>query len=196
MEIIITGIITFISTNIDDIFMLMLFYGNKRFKEKEIIIGQLAGISALIAISLATSLIGLFIDKIYIGLLGFIPMYLGVKALWTLFKNNADEDDGPIETRADKNNVITVAGVTIANGGDNIGIYVPLFATIGWTSKISMVIIFLLMTLVWCLIAKYLTMYPYIAKAIDKYGHIVTPFILIALGIFILYESGSMTLLF
>jgi cadmium resistance protein CadD (predicted permease) len=193
MEIIITGIVTFISTNIDDIFMLMLFYGNKKFKEREIVIGQLLGISALIIISLVASLIGLFIDKVYIGLLGLIPMYLGFKSLLHLFKHDHQNDHDEINVDTNKSNIMAVAGVTVANGGDNIGIYVPLFASIGWLSKVSMVVIFLVMTLLWCLAAKYLTKHPYIAKLIDRYGHVVTPFVLIALGIFILYERGTIT---
>ena len=197
MKIVITSIVTFISTNIDDIFMLILFYGNRKFKEREIIIGQLAGIMTLIIVSLIGSLIGLFIDQSYVGLLGFLPIYLGIKALWKLGERN--DDNGTVnnldESKHKSSNIFTVAGVTIANGGDNIGIYVPLFATLCWTNKITMITIFLIMTVIWCITAKYLTRHPYIAKAVDKYGHIVTPFVLILLGIYILYENGSVKLL-
>ena len=196
MEILITSIIAFASTNIDDIFLLTLFFGNKKFKGKEIIAGQFLGIRSLIAISLIGSLVGLFIDPMYIGLLGFVPIYLGLKALWAMMKNKGEEDrpEHPT-TKQSKNNVLTVAGVTVANGGDNIGIYIPLFATLSWVDKTFMVIVFLFMTFVWCLTAKYFTKHPYVAKSVDKYGHIVTPIVLVLLGIYIIYESGTFNLL-
>ena len=161
MEILITSVVAFASSNIDDIFLLTLFFAYRKFKDKEVVAGQFLGISFLIAISLVGSLAGLFIDQAYIGLLGLVPIYLGLKGLWELRKMKAD---GTTEITERKNNVLTVAGVTIANGGDNIGIYIPLFASLTWTSKISMVGIFLLMTSLWCWIAKYFSTHPYVAK--------------------------------
>jgi cadmium resistance protein CadD (predicted permease) len=98
--------------------------------------------------------------------------------------------------KSNQNNVFTVAGTTIVNGGDNIWIYVPLFATLAWSQKLTMISIFFVMTGVWCFLAKYFTKHPMIAKAIDKYGHVVTPFVLILLGVYILYESGTVRLVF
>lgn len=196
MELIITSIFAFVSTNIDDIFILTLFFGNRRFKAHEIIIGQYLGIIALIAISFVASLAGLVINAKYVGLLGFIPVYLGVRGLIDLFQSTAGEEPKEeLHLNSNRNNILSVAGVTIANGGDNIGIYTPIFAALSFNSISVMVVIFLIMTMVWCLIAKYLTTNQYVARAINKYGHLVTPFILIGLGIFILYESGSFGLM-
>jgi cadmium resistance transport/sequestration family protein len=196
MEIVITSIIAFISTNIDDVFILTLFYGNKKFNNTEILIGQFVGIAALIAISLLGSLVELLIDQAYVGLLGVIPIYLGLKGLWEVFKNEKESESGPDPAKATKkNSVLTVAGVTIANGGDNVGVYIPLFATLTWTNKVTMVIVFLLMTFLTCMAAKYLTKHPLLEKVIDKYGHWITPFVLVLLGIYILYESETFGLL-
>jgi cadmium resistance transport/sequestration family protein len=193
MEILLTSILAFVSTNIDDVFLLMLFFGNKHFKDRQIVIGQYLGIATLIAVSFGLSFIGLIIDKAYIGLLGFIPIYFGVRALLHLNSKQEEEDVRPINSRS---HIFTVAGTTIANGGDNIGIYVPLFATLVWSQKLTMISIFFIMTGVWCFLAKYFTKHPIIAKAIDKYGHVLTPFVLIFLGIYILYESGTVGLVF
>src|SRR5688572_3173619 len=131
MEILLTSIIAFASTNLDDIFILTLFYGNKRFKEREIVAGQFLGITTLIVISLIGSLVGLLIDQSYIGLLGLIPIYLGVRGIWDVLKNRESGNENDDLYKNDrKNKSLAVAGVTIANGGDNIGIYVPLFATL------------------------------------------------------------------
>ena len=195
MELLITSAIAFMSTNIDDIFILILFYGNKKFKDLEIVSGQFLGILSLIVISLIGSLVGLFIDQAYVGLLGLVPVYLGARAIWRLFKNRTESDQANIFSKdGSRSNVLTVAGVTVANGGDNIGIYVPLLATLTWTHKITMVTIFLVMTFLWCRIAKYLTKHPYVSKSVDKYGHLITPFVLVLLGLYILYESKTLRL--
>lgn len=196
MELLLTGVLTFAVTNIDDIFLLLLFFGNPKLKAREIVTGQLAGIGALTALSLAASLVGLLIDKPYIGLLGLIPVYLGAKGLWTRHKENGNGEVAhpEVQRRRKSSHVLTVAGTTIANGGDNIGIYVPLFATLAWTGKLAMVVLFMVMTLLWCCLARYLTKHPFMARTIGKYGHRVTPYILILLGLYILFENGSLQL--
>jgi cadmium resistance protein CadD (predicted permease) len=195
MEILLTSLLTFASTNIDDLFLLALFFSNRRFREGQIIGGQLLGIGGLIAASLAASLLGLLVPLPYIGLLGLFPVYLGIKALWNLYHEDAHTEAGPGKLTNRHHPILTVAGITAANGGDNIAIYTPLFTTLTWPHKLTMIGIFFLMTLVWCALAKYLARQPLVSKAVDRYGHRVTPLVLIALGLYILYESGSFGLL-
>jgi cadmium resistance transport/sequestration family protein len=194
MELILTSIIAFVSTNIDDIFLLILFFGNKKFTSTQIVSGQLLGISTLVIISLTGSFVGLLVNPAYVGLLGLFPIYLGVRELWEMRKSveNSGDDEN---INPSKTGMLAVAGVTIANGGDNIGIYIPLFTTLTWTSKSIMIGIFLAMTLLWCAIARYLTTHPLMATAIEKYGKRVAPIVLILLGIYILYENETFGLI-
>ena len=192
MEIIVTSFLAFASTNIDDIFLLILFYLSSKFSDFEIVAGQLIGMISITAVSLAVSLLGLLVDKIYIGLFGLIPIYLGLTAIWKLSKREASEAAVAIDAVRKRNsNTVAIAGITFANGGDNIGIYVPLFATLTWWEKVTMVIVFLVMTLLWCLIARYLTKHPYVTRGLNRWGHVLTPIVLILLGVYILYESQS-----
>ena len=195
MELIIASVVAFASTNIDDIFVLMLFFGNKSYKPKHVVVGQYLGIGALIAISFVGSFVGLVIDKKYVGLLGLLPIFLGIKSLIVQGKKKTNKQHRKTIAFEHKGSIFSVAGVTIANGGDNIGIYVPLFATLAVPGKLLMITIFLLMTTGWCYVGWYLSRHPAIAGIIDKYGHIFTPIILILLGVYILYESGSLRLM-
>jgi cadmium resistance transport/sequestration family protein len=198
MQLILTSILAFVSTNIDDLFILTLFFGNRKYKTKEIVTGQLLGIAALIGISSLGSLLGLIISEAYIGLLGLLPVYFGLRSFLNLLSDKEENDESPEDinsSKAKRGNILMVAGVTMANGGDNIGIYIPLFVPMLWIDKMIMIIIFLLMTVVWCIIARYFATHPYVAKTVDKYGHAITPVVLIALGIFILYENGTIRFL-
>ena len=189
---IVTSCFAFISTNIDDIFILTLFYGSKRFTSVHIVVGQYLGIGALVAISFAGSFIGSFFDARFVGFFGLFPIYLAIKQILDLRKAN-DEGDGEI---ADEKNlsILAIAGVTIANGGDNIGVYIPLLTTMSQIEKATLILVFFVMTYVWCAAARYLAGHPMIAKRLDKYGHIVMPVVLFSLGIFIILESNSISL--
>lgn len=90
-------------------------------------------------------------------------------------------------------NIYKVATVTFANGGDNIGVYIPFFTTYkGWQIGI-IVLIFLFLVAVWCYIANKLIAFPLAAQTLERYGHIIVPFVLIGLGALILYENGTLS---
>ena len=80
--------------------------------------------------------------------------------------------------------------MTFSNGGDNIGIYTPLFAKYSSVGEVVLIaLIFLVMTAIWCIIAYSLVRHPIIAIRLDKTGHIIFPFVLIGLGIYILVSN-------
>lgn len=215
---IITALVSFFSTNIDDIFILMLFFSqvNKDIKVKHIVIGQYLGIGALTAISIAGALGISIIPQGYVGLLGLVPIYLGIKEYIEYkkeIKNNVEEEVQDAEENIQEQvvlnqenktlvsirkfispNILKVAGVTIANGGDNIGIYIPLFSSMKLYSILITVIVFLLLTGVWCFIGFKLAEHPFVNKNIEKYKHIFAPIIFVALGVFIILESGTLGL--
>jgi len=196
MELVLTSIIAFISTNIDDIFILMLFFANKEYNRRQVVFGQFAGISALIAISVVGSLIGLLVEQKYIGLLGLLPVYLGVRSIIKALNRKSESlIDQAGRSQRTQGSWLSVAAVTFANGGDNIGIYIPFFATLTPVQKSITIVIFFVMVAIWCLVAGYLSHHPIVAKNIEKYGHLITPVILILLGIYILYESGTFYLI-
>ena len=188
-----TSILAFVSTNIDDIFILMLFFGSKKIRTSSIIAGQYLGIGALVAVSLLTSYIGNFVDQRFIGILGLFPIFLAVKQILQLVK--PEEQQGEDDDVTLKTSILAVAGVTIANGADNIGVYVPLLTTMTEFAKIQMVMVFIVMTYVWCMMGRYLASRPVIARQLEKFGHIIMPVVLLLLGLFILIESGTFSLL-
>jgi len=198
METLIASIIAFIVTNLDDIFILILFFGDRKLKHRNIITGQFLGISTLILLSFLGSFVGLIIDLKYVGLLGVIPIYIGIKSFVALWGSETSEEEVAVNLNnrgSHLRQTLAVASITIANGGDNISIYIPLYAAFNISGKVTMTVVFLVMTAVWCFIAKYLSNYPIIKRSLEKYGHIVTPFVFILLGIYIMYESKTFDLL-
>jgi cadmium resistance transport/sequestration family protein len=208
---IITGITSFAATNIDDLVILMLFFAqvNPTFRPRHIAIGQYLGFTALIIASLPGFFGGLIVPKAGIGLLGLLPIAIGINHL---VNGDSDQDElQAVSTEFKGDNpksslwsklvsflppqTFNVAAVTIANGGDNIGIYLPLFAGIDGPSFVVILTVFFVLIGVWCYVAYLLTSHPVIAKVLTRYTKAIVPFVLIGLGIFILIESGTYRLL-
>jgi cadmium resistance protein CadD (predicted permease) len=183
------AIVAFAATDIDDLFLLTIFFSSRIYPTRQVVIGQLLGISALVCVSIIGSLIALVIPTYTIGLLGIVPIAIGIKELI-----DRKKDESPSIQRVKRKNksylaFLTVAAVTISNGGDNIGVYVPLYSKYSAVSQVTVITsIFIAMTAVWCIIAYYLVSYPLLASRVRRIGNIVMPFALIGLGIYILTD--------
>ncbi len=207
----ITGLASFAATNIDDIVILMLFFAqvNATFRPRHIVIGQYLGFSVLIFASLPGFFGGLIVPRAWIGILGVVPIAIGISHLVNREKNADQVQAVSGELNRSRANLsvrstlasllapqtYNVAAVTFANGGDNIGIYLPLFASSDLASLAVILGVFFLLIGVWCYIAYRLTRQPAVAHVLTRYGKRLVPFVLISLGIFILIESGTYQLL-
>ena len=81
--------------------------------------------------------------------------------------------------------------MTFANGGDNIGVYVPVFAVAGIGSMVGYAVVFLIGVAIWCAVGLYFAQRPAIAGMLTRWGHVILPVVLIAIGLVILVEGGA-----
>jgi len=188
-----TGAVSFAATNIDDIFVLALFFGQtgrRGLRRWHIVTGQYIGFAALVAISLTGYFARFIVPAPWIGFLGLLPIAIGVRALAR--RHQAREEHR--EARAGAG-VLSVAAVTFANGGDNIGIYTPLFAASERAELLVIVMVFFVLVGLWCVLGRLIGNHSAVKKGLDLYGHIIVPIVLIALGLYIMIESGTFHLL-
>lgn len=184
------GISAFIATNIDDIFILMIFFSHPKYHSYNVIFGQYLGIATLVFISALGSLLALVVPSYIIGLLGIVPIGIGITKLIQLRKENDSQEQKVQVNKLSYLSFLSVAGITISNGGDNIGIYTPLFATYHSIIEVMiLILVFMFMTAFWCGIGYYLVKHPLIAVPFRKNAHIILPFVLIGLGIYIIISS-------
>lgn len=145
----------------------MLFFSTTSYHKWQTVVGQYNGIGALVAVSTLGSLLALVVPPYVIALLGLVPIIIGVVRLPHLRNNNykSDETKMPVSKWHNHLSILMVAGVTFSNGGDNIGIYIPLFAKYNSSFEVMYIfIIFMIMTAVWCIIAYYLVRHPLIEQ--------------------------------
>lgn len=217
MEFIFTTIVLYVATSMDDTILLLTWFSqcdDSSLKPSQVVIGQYVGFIGLLSISAIGAFGAFVIPQEWTGLLGLVPIYLGCKALVELYKERAEGKQDEIgEAHTDSNlsvseklgenpkglqrifhpNIYKVAAVTFANGGNNIAVYIPYFSMYeGW--KVAIIIItFLILVAIWCYIPYKLVKFPLVAKTLGRYGHIIVPFVLIGLGIFILNGNGTIS---
>jgi cadmium resistance transport/sequestration family protein len=194
-----TGITAFVVTNLDDVMILMLLFSQADavLRRRHIVTGQYLGFTALVLASLPGFFGGMLIPQSWIGMLGIIPMAIGVNRL--LSRSEAEDDEAaaiqdlpssPLAFLSPQ--TASVAAITFANGGDNIGIYVPLFTNCTLESLFVILTIFLSLVGVWCYAAYRLMHLPMISDMLTRYGNLMVPFVLIGLGVMILNESHTL----
>lgn len=199
---VISAVTAFAATNVDDIFMLMLFFAQEEQKRqwKTIVMGQYLGVSLLILVSFLGALAARTLPETLLAVLGLIPIALGVREWYNSRKHGkADEaaidcpeegyGEGMLPSRmkaAGVSRLLTVALVALANGADNVGVYIPLLATSSPVEAGVTVLVFLGMVALWCVLGQYLARLPLFRRWILKHKSIVVPLVLVGLGVYVI----------
>lgn len=195
---VVTSIILYSGTAVDLLIILMLFFA-KRKSRKDIIniyLGQFLGSVSLILLSLLFAFVLNYIpSKEILGLLGLIPIFLGLKVLLL-----GDSDGEAIAKdglrKDDKNLIFLVAMITFAScGADNIGVFVPYFTTLNLANLIVTLLTFLVMIYLLVFSAQKLAQVPSVGETLEKYSRWFIAVVYLGLGMYILIENNSFDML-
>lgn len=195
---IVTSIILYSGTAVDLLIILMLFFA-KRKSRKDIIniyLGQFLGSVSLILLSLLFAFVLNYIpSKEILGLLGLIPIFLGLKVLFL-----GDSDGEAIAKdglrKDNKNLIFLVAMITFAScGADNIGVFVPYFTTLNLANLIVTLLTFLVMIYLLVFSAQKLAQVPSVGETLEKYSRWFIAVVYLGLGMYILIENNVFDML-
>ena len=195
---VVTSIILYSGTAVDLLIILMLFFA-KRKSRKDIIniyLGQFLGSVSLILLSLLFAFVLNYIpSKEILGLLGLIPIFLGLKVLFL-----GDSDGEAIAKdglrKDNKNLIFLVAMITFAScGADNIGVFVPYFTTLNLANLIVTLLTFLVMIYLLVFSAQKLAQVPSVGETLEKYSRWFIAVVYLGLGMYILIENNSFDML-
>ena len=195
---VVTSIILYSGTAVDLLIILMLFFA-KRKSRKDIIniyLGQFLGSVSLILLSLLFAFVLNYIpSKEILGLLGLIPIFLGLKVL--LLGDSDGEAIAKDGLRKDNKNLIfLVAMITFAScGADNIGVFVPYFTTLNLANLIVTLLTFLVMIYLLVFSAQKLAQVPSVGETLEKYSRWFISVVYLGLGMYILIENNSFDML-
>ncbi|ETJ05172.1 MAG: Cadmium resistance family protein, partial [Streptococcus parasanguinis DORA_23_24] len=178
---IISAIGVYISTSIDYLIILIILFAQlSQNKQKwHIYAGQYLGTGLLVGASLVAAYVVNFVPEAWmVGLLGLIPIYLGIR--FAIVGEGEEEEEEIIERfEQSKANQLfwTVTLLTIASGGDNLGIYIPYFASLDWSQTLVALLVFAIGIIIFCELSRVLSSMPLISETIEKYERIVVPLV-------------------
>lgn len=197
-----TGVAAFLATNLDDLVILTLLFAqvNNTFRYRHIIAGQYLGFTVLVTISLLGFFGSLILPNVWMDICGFIPIAIGLNRLVNLHEDDSDEHSVASSVSFTNRSflspqIYSVAFITIAIGGDNIGIYTPLFANSKFTSLLIILSVFFVLVRILCYVARLLSHQKAIICIIERYGKSLVPFLLIGLGVYIVLDNSTLALL-
>lgn len=195
LALILSAAAVFLSTSIDYLVILIVLYSQKRDRRRagSILAGQYLGLSVLILISLiAAFALHLIPEDWIVGFLGLIPLALGIRAA---VHPEGGEEAGEALSSSQKYRslAVSVAALTLASGGDNLGIYIPYFTTLRPFEIGLVVLIFAVMTLLLNFVSVKIARLKKVGETIEKYQRVLVPVVFIALGIYIMAENGTIS---
>jgi len=184
-----TAVGVFVGTNLDDFALLLVFVlgmPQEGIRPPQIVFGQYLGFSALLLVS-GVAAAGLrTVPEHWVGLLGFVPIGLGVVGL---VRAGPDPPVTP-DAMASVRNVAAIATVTVANGVDNVSVYVLLFRQLNLTDTIITTVVFLLLLAVWCTTALAVGRRARLVPGAVRASRLAAPLVLVAIGVYLLSHTG------
>ena len=192
---IVTAAILYIATALDLLVILLMFFARAKTRKeyRDIYIGQYVGSVALIVISLFFAFVLNYVpEKWILGLLGLIPIYLGIKVAIYGDSDGEERAKKELNEKGLSKLVGTIAIITIAScGADNIGVFVPYFVTLSVTNLLITLFVFLILIFVLVFTAQKLANIPGVGEIVEKFGRWIMAVIYIALGLFIIIENDT-----
>ena len=181
------SIVLFAGTHVDDLLLLLSFFADHTVPRSAIIVGQYIGVTLLLLGGLLCSEIAVMLPPIYLRLLGLVPLAIGLAKLQALFSRHCADAIEPATASTHGRHTLGVAALTLSSGGDNLGVYLPFFATHPMRARLVIIVVFLFMTAVWCFVARWLAHHRLLQPLIRTWGERILPLVLILLGLHILF---------
>jgi cadmium resistance protein CadD (predicted permease) len=198
----------FVGTNVDNCVVTMaMVAGAPVDRARRIAAGQVVGFLVLVAASIAAAAVLYEFSTAVVGLLGLVPLAIGLRGIVGLTR--ARDDETPAnpagenlrrwrrtpEQRAVGRGVTAALLVTVAAGGDNLAVYIPLFRVGGATNIGATVAVFVIgeVLVTWLILSG--GRHPKARGVMLRLGHSAVPVLLCAVGILVLVQAGTFSLL-
>jgi cadmium resistance protein CadD (predicted permease) len=193
LNLLMVSVIAYAATNVDNLTVLLAFLGASKGHTGVVMLGHVCGSLVLIAFALGCAALMLSVPHSYVGFLGIVPLGIGLAKLFRRWfaGDIAGVGESP---RTDRKPISAwlVAVVAISNGSDNVAVYTPLYAGRAVSDDAVITLTLLAMMGVWCFGANYLVSHPVLGSRIKHYGEVILPWVLIAIGISVLQQSGTL----
>ncbi|MFD1848952.1 CadD family cadmium resistance transporter [Oceanobacillus bengalensis] len=199
MTTIISAVISYIATSIDYIVILVVLFAQMKKKNgsvRDIVLGQYLGFTILIGVSLLAAFGLALIPQQWIGLLGLVPILIGLKVLFEKEDDDDEENEEILEsTNRFSSLILSVAVIMLAAGGDNLGVYIPYFTTLNTFELVVTIVIYYVAAAVLLYLCRRISAVKGVSETVEKYEKIIVPIVFVILGIMIMSENGTFSII-
>jgi cadmium resistance protein CadD (predicted permease) len=161
-------------------------------RARRIAAGQVFGFAALVLGAISMALLLFEIPTRVIGLLGLVPLALGLRGLVEL---RHAEGQARLARRAFGSGFFAAVLVTVGAGGDNLAVYIPLFRVVRLRGTLATLLIFAAGEALLTLFILGAGRHPRVRKAVTALGVVATPLLYCTIGILVLIEAGTLSVL-
>jgi len=182
----------FVATNIDNLVLLVMFFLRYRDRRLLVAAAYLVGLSLIGLVSYLISLLASTAPVHYLGLLGLVPISIGIIGIWRLASSSVAENEAAQEDTVGAAAVFAVTLSTqLGNGADTVLTFGSLFADSVPGADQLIVLTMAVMAVLFLCVANYFVNHPALSKLMQRHAHRVTPFLLMLVGIYILANTGT-----
>lgn len=192
--VILSSVAAFISTEVDDLLSLFILMGAARNSRDKVAvtIGKYLGLALLCVCS---AVFASYISRVpshWLGLLGVLPLVIGIKEMIEAFREgNKEVPEKDLSGFAFLRLLLATLIVTVADGGDNIAVYIPYFTSLNLTGCIVTAVVFILLQGAFCGLAWFVVDIDSVKKVLSRIKKFLVPLLFLFLGIFIMWSNGS-----
>jgi cadmium resistance protein CadD (predicted permease) len=192
----------FVATNVDNtVVTAALVAGAPLDRARRIAAGQVVGFLAVVCIAVAAAAVLFEFSPAAVGLLGFVPLAIGVRGLLGLL-NRPDPAEERTRSRwrrrrstdrAVGRSLTATALVTIAAGGDNLAVYIPLFRQGGASNLSAMALVFVAGEVGVTAAILAAGRHPRARVVMTGLGAVAVPLLLCGVGVLVLLTAGTLS---
>lgn len=194
LAVVLTAVVLFAATNTDDLVVLTVLsissHAEGRPRRWQIWAGQYTGFAVLVGASLAVAAGLAVVPLRWLWLLGLLPLSLGLAKLVTAIRARRS---GQRASPAVVTGLTGVIAITIANGGDNLSAYIPVFRTSSAAAIAVIIAIFMAALGGYCLASTRFSAHSVVIRAVQRWGQWVIPAVYIVISFYIFYKTGALS---
>jgi cadmium resistance protein CadD (predicted permease) len=187
----------FVGTNVDNGLVAMaLVAGAPEERAHRIAAGQVAGFLVLVAVAATAAAVLFEFSPKVVGLLGLVPLAIGVRGLVGLRATRGRTDrESSVAQRAVGRSFTAAALVTIASGGDNLAVYIPLFRVGGTARLVTIALVFVAGEIGLTALVLAGGRHPTARGVMARLGAVAVPVLMCAVGVLVMVEAKTFSLL-
>lgn len=183
------AVTAFVSTNVDNLLLLVAFFSDRSLPRRSIYLGYAAALAVVMGAGLVASWLAVLGPPAWLRFLGLLPIALGSLGLARKLRGEKGITTTAIGQQS--GGVVTIASVMLANAGDSLAVFIALFADTRAALSIPIAVTGVAMSILWSFLASRLVAVPQLGSRLERIAGWTLPLLLITIGFYILLDTPT-----